>query len=88
MKNNIRFDINYLIDNKKEWLVTILIGIAVMLYLFFSGKTGIDWFNNIGSFLQSISAFATLFIAASVLREERLKNLDKKLTVVFKFENR
>ena len=47
-----------------------------------------DWFNDIGSFLQSISAFATVFIAASVLREERLKNLDKKLTVIFNFEKK
>lgn len=88
MKNNILFDIAYLVENKKEWLLTILIGIVVMLCLPFSGETGINWFNNIGSFLQSISAFATLFIATSVLREERLKNLDKKLTVVFKFKNK
>ena len=84
---NLLFDFLYLVKNKKEWLIAIVICIAVMLYLFFTGKQDISWFNNIGSYLQSISAFATLFIAASVLREERLKNLDKKLTVIFKFKN-
>ena len=38
--------------------------------------------------MESISAIATLFIATSVLREERLKNLDKKLTVIFRFQGK
>ena len=84
---NLKFDFRYLVKNKKEWLVTIIIFIGAMICLFFSGEDGMNKFNNIGSFLQSITAIAALFIATSVLREERLKNLDKKLTVIFNFEN-
>jgi hypothetical protein len=85
---NIFFDIAYLIKNKKEWLATIVVAIAVMIGLAFSGEAGLNMFSNIGSVLESIAVLATLFIASSVLREERLKNLDKKLTVIFEYKKK
>ena len=88
MKNNILFDIDYLIKNKKEWLATIFMGVLTMIGLAFSGEAGLNLFSNIGSILESIAILATLFIASSVLREERLKNLDKKLTVIFEYQNK
>lgn len=87
MKNTI-FDIVYLIKNKKEWLMTIVVGVIVMIGLAFSGQEGLSLFSNVGSVLESTAILATLFIASSVLREERLKNLDKKLTVIFVYQNK
>ena len=86
--NNIIFDIQYLLKNKREWVIAILIGIASIAWLVYTGENGLNTFSNIGSVLESIGAIATLFIATSVLREERLKNLDKKLTVIFRFQGK
>ena len=63
-------------------------GVLTMIGLAFSGEAGLNLFSNIGSILESIAILATLFIASSVLREERLKNLDKKLTVIFEYQNK
>ena len=82
MNRSILFDIHYLFT--RLWFWALAIGIVIL----FIATGNIESLQKVAGSLEAVTLIAATFIAFSILRNQRLDSLDKKLTVEFYFDNK
>lgn len=82
MNQNLLFDLRYLFSRLWFW------ALAIGIVLIFIATGNIDALQKIAGSLEAVTLIAATFIAFSVLRSQRLENLDKKLTVEFYYNQK